>query len=92
MLSVSTIGVSCDVGRSASSAKEKNDRGATYEIEQCCVFGIDKTEYDEIAKIGKILPKRFTYDAQRYTFCPCALLRYKNIFWIFMKIKQTPKK
>ena len=41
------------------------DGMASYEIQQCCIFGIDKKEHDEIAKIGQILPKQFTNQAQR---------------------------
>ena len=62
--SVSTIGISCDTGRDGD--RTPYDALAPYTVEQCCVFGINKTEYDAISKIGKISPKHFTYAAQRY--------------------------
>ena len=59
----STIGISCDVSRSGMMDANGGTRG--YEVEQCCVFGIDENEHREIAKIGKIAPKYFNNDAHR---------------------------
>ena len=61
-LTVSTIGISGDVTRSGDT----KGRVRWYDAEQCCVFGIHKSEYEEIEKMGKIYPEYFTYDAHRY--------------------------
>ena len=53
----SVIGVVADVTRNGDG---------DYVAPMCSVFGINKSEYESLSKIGEIRPKYFTNEAQRY--------------------------